>query len=73
MDDKGVIRKLVSLLFEVHPRRERQKRKEEYITMLLEADPHTFKPRPCVTCKTVSAIQREPFGCMKKCQKQSTD
>lgn len=71
MDDKGVIRKLVSLLFDRHPRWERQKRKAEYITMLLKADPHTFQERPCVTCKTISAIQQEPFGCMAKCKAKS--
>lgn len=33
---------------------------------LLERDPHSFSPRPCSTCESVSAISGRPWGCVAK-------
>lgn len=33
---------------------------------LIEGDPHQFGTRPCQTCRAISSIIDEPFGCIKK-------
>lgn len=33
---------------------------------LLNSDGHCFSKRPCMTCRTVSELVGQPFGCVKK-------
>lgn len=33
------------------------------VLKLIEDDPHSWSTRPCQTCKAVSTITGEPFGC----------
>lgn len=33
---------------------------------LIEGDPHQYSTRPCPTCRTISNLMAEPFGCNKK-------
>lgn len=33
------------------------------ILSLLQEDPHIWSTRPCATCRTISGIVGEPFGC----------
>ena len=33
---------------------------------LIQADPHQWSTRPCATCRSVSAMAGEPFGCEKR-------
>lgn len=35
------------------------------ILALMQVDPHSWSTRPCDTCRTVSALAGEPFGCVK--------
>ena len=30
---------------------------------LIQVDPHNWSPRPCESCRAVSAIAGRPFGC----------
>lgn len=32
---------------------------------LIETDPHSWSPRPCPTCRTVSTLIGRDFGCVK--------
>lgn len=34
------------------------------VTDLIEADPHQWSKRPCVTCRIISSIVGYKFGCM---------
>lgn len=35
------------------------------ILALLQTDPHAWSTRPCDTCRTVTSLAGEPFGCVK--------
>lgn len=34
------------------------------VLRLLQGDPHQWSKRPCATCRAVSSIVGEPFGCL---------
>jgi len=35
------------------------------ILALMQVDPHQWSARPCDTCRTVTALAGEDFGCVK--------
>ena len=37
----------------------------EPILKLLQDDPHQWTSRPCTTCKTITSMIGESFGCIK--------
>ena len=37
---------------------------------LLQGDPHQWSSRPCPTCRTISGIVGEPFGCVLHAQQK---
>ncbi len=37
----------------------------EPILRLLQEDPHSWSERPCPTCRPISSIVGQPFGCYR--------
>lgn len=39
------------------------------VLKLIQDDPHQWSKRPCSTCRAISSIIGEPFGCILKAKK----
>ena len=64
-DHLGAIRDLLALISrQMEPAT--GARVSDAIVRLIEGDPHQFSTRPCQTCRTVSALANEAFGCERK-------